>query len=386
MIIITVGMSTAFVMILRLLPSDISFLDAAQVAGKMGKLNAFDFTFDFKSPYNIWSGIIAGTFLSLSYFGTDQSQVQRYLSGRSVAHSRMGLLANGIVKIPMQFSILFIGTMIFVFYQFVAPPLFFNPVETANVKKSSYAEAYQKLETENKRVHEEKQVHIRDLLASIKTGTSTELDNAQQKLQQSRESESEIREEAIGLIKKANPGADTNDTNYIFLSFVIKFLPAGFIGLILAAILSASMSSSAAELNALASITVIDIYKRIFKRNASDQHYLFVSKLATVFWGIFAIFFALFANRLGSLIEAVNILGSLFYGTILGIFLIAFFFKNIGGDATFLAAIIAELTVLSCYIFTEIPYLWFNVIGSLVLIILAYFLNPWFDAKKRVTQ
>ncbi len=386
LIIITVGMSTAFVMILRLLPSDISFLDAAQVAGKMGKLNAFDFTFDFKSPYNIWSGIIAGTFLSLSYFGTDQSQVQRYLSGRSVAHSRMGLLANGIVKIPMQFSILFIGTMIFVFYQFVAPPLFFNPVETANVKKSSYAEAYQKLETENKRVHEEKQVHIRDLLASIKTGTSTELDNAQQKLQQSRESESEIREEAIGLIKKANPGADTNDTNYIFLSFVIKFLPAGFIGLILAAILSASMSSSAAELNALASITVIDIYKRIFKRNASDQHYLFVSKLATVFWGIFAIFFALFANRLGSLIEAVNILGSLFYGTILGIFLIAFFFKNIGGDATFLAAIIAELTVLSCYIFTEIPYLWFNVIGSLVLIILAYFLNPWFDAKKRVTQ
>jgi Na+(H+)/acetate symporter ActP len=279
----------------------------------------------------------------------------------------------------MQFAILFTGAMIFVFYQFVTPPLFFNSVETANIKNSSYAEAFQKLETKYNRVHGEKQDHIRDLLVAIETRTDSDLNNAYQKLQKTRVSELGIREEATRLIQKANPDADTNDTNYIFLSFVINFLPVGLIGLILAAILSASMSSTSAELNALASVTVIDIYKRIFKRNASERHYLVASKLATVFWGIYAIIFALFANRLGSLIEAVNILGSLFYGTILGIFLIAFYFKNVGGNATFFAAIIAELTVLACYFFSEIPYLWFNVIGCVVLITLAYLMDPWFD-------
>jgi Na+/proline symporter len=202
-------------------------------------------------------------------------------------------------------------------------------------------------------------------------------------LQESQNSESEIREEATALIKKANPDADTGDTNYIFLSFVINFLPVGLVGLILASILSASMSSTAAELNALASVTVVDIYKRVFKKSASDHHYLIASKLATVFWGIYAINSALFANRLGllgALIEAVNILGSFFYGTLLGIFIIAFFFKNIGGNATFIAAILAELIVVSCFFFTEIPYLWYNVIGCVVLIILAHMINPLFVA------
>ncbi len=381
MAIITLGMGTAFFMIFRLLPNDISFLDAAHVAGKMGKLNVINFAFDWKDKYNIWSGLIGGTFLALSYFGTDQSQVQRYLSGRSVAQSRMGLLANGVVKVPMQFAILLTGAMIFVFYQFVAPPLFFNPVETANVKNSSYAEAYQKLETQFRNLHQEKQDHIRNMLDAVETHEESELNDAVKKIRQSRESELEIRDEATALIKKANPDADTNDINYIFLSFVINFLPIGLVGLILAAILSASMSSTSAELNALASVTVIDIYRRVFKKNASEKHYLIVAKLATVFWGIYAINFALFANRLGSLIEAVNILGSLFYGTILGIFLIAFYFKKIGGNATFIAAIIAELTVLGCYFFTEIPYLWFNVIGCVLLITLAHFMNPLFAAK-----
>jgi len=381
MAIITLGMGTAFFMIFRLLPNDISFLDAAHVAGKMGKLNVINFAFDWKDKYNIWSGLIGGTFLALSYFGTDQSQVQRYLSGRSVAQSRMGLLANGVVKVPMQFAILLTGAMIFVFYQFVAPPWFFNPVETANVKNSSYAEDYQKLETQFRNLHQEKQDHIRNMLDAVETHEESELKDAVKKIRQSRESELEIRDEATALIKKANPDADTNDINYIFLSFVINFLPIGLVGLILAAILSASMSSTSAELNALASVTVIDIYRRVFKKNASEKHYLIVAKLATVFWGIYAINFALFANRLGSLIEAVNILGSLFYGTILGIFLIAFYFKKIGGNATFIAAIIAELTVLGCYFFTEIPYLWFNVIGCVLLITLAHFMNPLFAAK-----
>ncbi|MFC2156284.1 sodium:solute symporter [Acidobacteriota bacterium] len=383
MIIITAGMGAAFVMIFRLLPNDISFLDAAHIAGKMGKLNVVNFAFDLTDRYNFWSGIIGGTFLALSYFGTDQSQVQRYLSGRSVAQSRMGLLANGIIKIPMQFSILFIGAMIFVFFQFVVPPLFFNSVETANVKSSAYAESYRQLEADHLRVHTEKQTHIRDMLDAIDANSDPGLDRALQNINADRASESEIRDEAINLIQKANPDADTNDTNYIFLSFVINFLPAGLIGLILAAILSASMSSTSAELNALASTTVIDIYKRIFKKDASNGHYLAASKLATVFWGVYAIFFALFANRLGSLIEAVNILGSLFYGTILGIFLIAFYLKKIGGDATFIAAIIAEFSVLTCYFFTDIPYLWFNVIGCVILIVLAYFMNPLFEARKK---
>lgn len=381
--IITVGMGIAFFMIFRLLPSDISFLDAVHVAGKTGKLNVINFAFDWKDRYNIWSGLIGGAFLALSYFGTDQSQVQRYLSGRSIAQSRFGLLANGVLKVPMQFAILFTGAMIFVFYQFVTPPIFFNSVETANINNSAYSQAYQELETKHERVHKEKQTHIRDMLTAIESHADSDLEQSIQRLQESQASESEIREEATTLIKKANPNADTNDTNYIFLSFVINFLPVGVVGLILACILSASMSSTAAELNALASVTVVDIYKRIFKKSASDRHYLVASKLATVFWGIYAINSALFANRLGSLgalIEAVNILGSFFYGTLLGIFLIAFFFKSIGGNATFIAAIIAELIVLSCFFFTEIPYLWYNVIGCMVLIILAHLMNPLFVA------
>ena len=380
--IVTAGMATALLMIFHRLPPDISFDSAVHVAGKLGKLNVINFVFNWKDRYNFWSGLIGGGFLALSYFGTDQSQVQRYLSGRSIAQSRLGLLANGVFKVPMQFIILFIGAMVFVFYQFVTPPLFFNPVESANIRNSSYGQAYSKLETDFNRLNEEKQDQIRKMLAAIEARNDADVDSALQKVRWTRESEAGVRQEAIRLIKKRNPLAETNDTNYIFLSFVTHFLPAGIVGLILAAILSASMSSSSAELNALASVTVIDIYKRLCKRNASDRHYLLVSKLATVFWGLYAISFAQFANHLGSLIEAVNIMGSLFYGTILGIFLIAFYFKNIRGHATFIAAIIAELSVVACYFFTEIPYLWFTVIGCVILISLANILNPLLKGKK----
>lgn len=380
--IVTAGMATALFMVFHRLPPDISFSSAVHVAGKLGKLNVINFVFNWKDRYNFWSGLIGGGFLALSYFGTDQSQVQRYLSGRSIAQSRLGLLANGVLKVPMQFIILFIGAMVFVFYQFVTPPLFFNPVESANIRDSSYGQAYSKLETDFTRLSEEKQDQIRKMLAAIEARNDADVDSALQKIRRTKESEAGVRQEAIQLIKKRNPLAETNDTNYIFLSFVTHFLPVGLVGLIMAAILSASMSSSSAELNALASVTVIDIYKRLCKRNASDRHYLLVSKLATVFWGLYAIGFAQFANHLGSLIEAVNIMGSLFYGTILGIFLIAFYFKNIRGHATFIAAIIAELSVVACYFFTEIPYLWFNVIGCVILISLANILNPLLKGKK----
>ncbi|MCP4724240.1 MAG: sodium:solute symporter [bacterium] len=383
MFIIMVGMFSACIMLFRLLPPDISFMDAANIAGKMGKLNAITFDFDWTDRYNFWTGMIGGTFLMLSYFGTDQSQVQRYLSGSSITQSRMGLLANGIVKIPMQFGILFIGTMVFVFYQFVTPPIFFNSVETENIKNSTYAAEYRSLETEYDRIHIERQDQIREMLAAVETGNDPVLNNSLEKLESSKSEAADIRDEAVGLIQRANPEADTDDTNYIFLNFVVSFLPVGLVGLILAAILSASMSSTSAELNALASTTIIDIYKRIFRKGASERHYLMASKLATVFWGIFAVNFALFANRLGSLIEAVNILGSLFYGTILGIFLIAFYLKKIGGNATFIAAIIAEIVVITGFIFTEIPYLWFNMIGCVIVVIIALLLNPIMENKKR---
>jgi Na+/proline symporter len=386
MAIVTVGMGAAFFMIFRRLPPDISFSSAVHLAGKLGKLNVVNFTFNWADRYNFWSGLIGGAFVALSYFGTDQSQVQRHLAGRSVAQSRMGLLANGVVKVPMQFVILFIGAMIFVFYQFVTPPLFFNPVETAHVKNGAYGEAYTKLEADYRGLNGEKQDQLRRMLAAIDNRDQGDEAEAMEKLRLVRESESGLRQDAIGLIKKNDPLAETNDTNYIFLSFVTRYLPVGLVGLILAAILSASMSASSAELSALASVTVIDIYQRLVRRDASDRHYVRVTKAATVFWGLYAIAFAQFANHLGSLIEAVNIMGSLFYGTILGIFLIAFYFKRIGGNATFIAAVVAELTVLACFFFTKIPYLWFNVIGCVLLVILANIMNPLWPGRRMGSQ
>ena len=385
MTIVTVGMGAAFLMIFRRLPPDITFSGAVHLAGKLGKLNVVNFGFNWTDRYNFWSGLIGGAFVMLSYFGTDQSQVQRYLSGRSIAQTRIGLLANGMFKVPMQFVILFIGAMMFVFYQFVTPPLFFNPVETAHVKNSAYGEAYRKLETDHQRLSGEKQAQLRQMLAAVESRDDGGVAAAAEKLRLTGASESGLRQEAIGLIKKNDPLAETNDTNYIFLSFVTRYLPVGIVGLILAAILSASMSASSAELNALASVTVIDIYKRLVRRNAPDRHYVRVSKAATIFWGLYAIAFAQFANHLGSLIEAVNIMGSLFYGTILGIFLIAFYFKRISGNATFIAAIIAELTVLSCHFFTKIPYLWFTVIGCVLVLSLAAAMNPLFSGGKKAT-
>lgn len=385
MIIITVGMFAAFYVLMSLLPEDVSFIDAVYVAGKMGKLNAIDFTFDLSNRYTFWSGIIGGTFLMLSYFGTDQSQVQRYLAGSSIAQSRLALLTNGLVKVPMQFIILFIGAMVFVFFQFVTPPLFFNPVEEVKVKSSLFGDEYKLIEKEYAKIQNQKQIELKTLISSIDNGDEDKSKAQTEIIIEHQKKADELKSRAVEVIKKSDPKADSNDTNYIFLTFIINFLPVGFVGLLIAAILSASMSSTSAELNALASTTVIDFYKRLINKDAKDHQYVKVSKIATVFWGIYAIVFALFAKELGSLIEAVNILGSLVYGTILGIFLTAFYFKKVTGTPTFLAALIAELLVLYCFLFTEIPFLWYNVIGCLVVVVVAFLLSKLLKISANAT-
>ncbi|MDQ3683995.1 MAG: sodium:solute symporter [Acidobacteriota bacterium] len=384
-LITTGGMVVAFFTVLALLPKDVSFVEAVSVAGKMGRLNAIDFSFDPQNQYNFWSGLIGGCFLALSYFGTDQSQVQRYLTGRSVAESRVGLLFNGMAKVPMQFAILFLGAMVFVFYQFAAPPLFFNPGEARKIRASASAAQYESLEARHAEATAAKQGEVRNLVGALRTGDEGIVANAENDLQAAEERVRAIRAEAVELMKANDPRANTNDTNYIFLTFVTSYMPTGIVGLVIAAIFLASMSSTASELNALASTTVVDIYRRLIKPEATERHYLIFSKLATLMWGAFAILFAQYAGSLGSLVEAVNRLGSLFYGTILGIFLLAFYFKRVGGTATFIAALIGEATVLLCARYSSIAFLWFNVIGCLVVIIAALVISPLLG-NKRPTQ
>lgn len=382
MIIIMSAMVGAFFMVLYLLPKDVSFTDALFVAGKMGKLNAIDFSFDLSNRYNIWSGVIGGLFLQLSYFGTDQSQVQRYLTARSITHSRMGLLTNGLVKVPMQFFILLIGAMVFVFYQFTAPPLFFNTVESQGVRDGQWGKEYRLVEEQYQRASEEKVRLVQQMVQARQQGDKVQVEIVDEKLQLVENKVSQLKEQGVQIIKKHSANEDVSDTNYIFLSFVLKYMPVGLLGLIIAAIIAAAMSSTSSELNALASTTVVDIYKRMMKKSGSDRHYLRSSKLLTVVWGIFAILFAQYANRLGTLVEAVNILGSLFYGTILGIFMVAFFLKFVRGAAAFYAAIFAEVGVILCFLFTDITYLWYNVVGCLLVIIFSIPINHFLQRRQ----
>jgi len=390
MLVIFLGMLLAGIMVVQLLPTEVSFMDAVQVAGKSGKLNTITFEFDLNDKYNIWSGLLGGFFLFMSYFGTDQSQVQRYLGGRSITESRLGLLMNGFIKIPMQFLILFIGTMIFVFYQFNEPPLFFNRVEVQEVYQTADKNRFQELETQYTENFNRKKDNTIALVEALHSENSEQINQATEKLQNTENQAKKIRKEAISIIHEKNKrdGKEKSaDTNYVFLTFVTQNLPTGLVGLLIAVILSASMSSTSSELNALASTTVIDIYKTSIKPNASDQHYLQVSKITTVLWGIYAISLAQFANSLSNnLIEAVNILGSLFYGTILGIFLVAFYLKKIQGNAVFYGAILAELIVLALHFYIpeayKVAYLWYNLIGCVAVIGFALVLNPIFKMKK----
>jgi len=353
------------------------------IAGKMEKLNAIDTTFDLNNRYNIWSGIIGGFFLQLSYFGTDQSQVGRYLTGSSVTQSRLGLVMNGLIKIPMQFFILLIGTLVFAFYQFYEPPVFFNNVELNKINNSIYHDDYVKLEKAYNLVHADKKKEAIALVDAIHLENTSAQLVARERLQDLDEKSTQIKKEVTALMIKNNPKADTNDTNYVFLHFVTKQLPVGIVGLLIAIIFLASMGSTASGLNSLASTVVVDFYKRIFKKNESDKNYLSASRWATVAWGGFCILVALYASKLGNLIEAVNILGSLFYGTILGIFLVAFYLKKVNGTAVFIAALIAESFIVCFWMIDLTAFLWLNVIGCLMVIIIALLIQYLIDNKTK---
>lgn len=367
MFIIFLGMVVAGVMLVQMLPDAVSFGKAASLAGKMNKLNVIDFSFDWNNRYNIWSGIIGGFFVSMAYFGTDQSQVQRYLGGKNMGESRLGLIFNGFIKIPMQFFILLLGTLVFVFYQFNAPPIFFNQVEVSKIYQTADSTKFRQLENDYNTVFSQKTLKANDLATALDTENEAIITQKQQAFQEADEQAQDIRKKAIELIHSNNEKEGkqkASDTNYIFLTFVINYLPEGVVGLLIAVIFCASMSSTASELNALASTFIIDVYQRTIKKDGTGKHYLNASKVATVAWGLYAILFAEFANALsGNLIEAVNILGSLFYGTILGIFLVAFYVKFVKGTAVFTAAILAELVVIWCWQNTGISFLWYNLIG-----------------------
>ncbi len=357
------GMILVGIFVIQLLPENVGFSDAVNVAGHMGRLEAVDISFNLSDRYNIWSGLIGGLFIGLSYFGTDQSQVQRYISGNSIRESRLGLMFNGLLKIPMQFIILFIGAMVFVFYQFSAPPMIFNKAAVADVYASEYASEMTLLDEEYTRVIDKKKEAMDGLVMAARGEDEASIESVKETIALYESEEKAIRDEAKGLINKVNPDAETNDTDYVFITFVTNHLPHGMIGLLIAVIFSAAMSSSASELNALASTTTVDLYKRSIKKKASKKHYLLSSRVFTLLWGLLAITFATYASLLENLIELINIVGSLFYGSILGIFLAAFYIKPIKANAIFAGAILSQTLVLLMFYSTSIGYLWFNPIG-----------------------
>ena len=385
--IIIAGMALAGYMVVHLLPEGVSFSDALHIAGKSGKLNVIttptnvqDHSF-WQDKYTLWSGLIGGFFLALSYFGTDQSQVGRYLTARSIRESRMGLLLNGLVKVPMQFLILLIGALLFAFYQFQPAPLSFNEMQLQKVEDPAISHQLQGLQSRFDSISGEKHTVTLTLVGQLHKGDKIQVAASREKLNVLQQKTDQLREKAKTLIKEADPAADTNDTNYIFLNFVIHYLPRGLIGLLFAIIFLAAWGSIAAALNSLSSTTVIDIYKRSIKPLASEAHYLKASRWMTLFWGVFCIIIAQFANKLGSLIEAVNVLGSLFYGTILGIFMIAFFMKSVKGAAAFWAAILTEAIIILIYNLDIVSFLWLNAIGCLLTMLFGYVFE-WLLPKK----
>ena len=365
MAIIFIGMFAAFFIILSYLPEDISFSKALKIAGASGKMEVLDFSFDLNNRYTIWTGFLGGTFLMLSYFGTDQSQVQRYLSGKSVRESQLGLLFNGFLKVPMQFFILLVGVMVFVFYQFNSSPLNFNPAATSAVMNSPYAEAYSTLDKDHKEIESEKKE------AQLYFAQHPEDQAAIDKIRDLNNRETEQREAAKELILKADASLEVNDKDYVFIHFILNNLPRGLIGLLLAVILSAAMSSTASELNALAATTTMDLYKRNESAGRDDMHYVHATKWFTLGWGILAILVASIADLFDNLIQLVNIIGSIFYGNILGIFLLAFFVKYVKGNAVFRAAILTQLIIISIFFMDVLPYLWLNLLGCVLVMVFA---------------
>lgn len=370
MSVIFAGLFIAAFTVIRLLPANIGFQEALQIAGKNGKLKAVDTSFDLNNRYNLWSGLIGGFFLQLSYFGTDQSQVGRYLTGSSVKQSRLGLLMNGMVKIPMQFLILLIGTLVFTFYQFNQPPLFFNSVALQKLEKAA-GEETKLLKERQDYLYQEKSKHSFELIDALKKEDEVKVAQLRNEFKKEDSVAKSIHSDVQELMKKHVPLADNNDSNYVFLDFIVSKLPKGLVGLLMAIIFLAAMGSTASGMNSLASATVIDFYKRYTKKEKSDKEMLSASRGFTLAWGLFCIAVAFFASKLGNLIEAVNILGSLFYGTILGIFMVAFFMKKVGGASVFLAACITEIFVVLAWWQDLTAFLWLNLIGCLLLMLLA---------------
>ncbi|HET8772607.1 MAG TPA: sodium:solute symporter [Thermoanaerobaculia bacterium] len=365
------GMAIAMIVALRSLPDNVGFVDAVRVAGRMERMNVIDFTFDLSTPYNFWSGLFGGLMVALAYFGTDQSQVQRYLTGETVTQSRLGLLFNGLVKVPMQFFILFVGAMVFVFYQFVAPPLHFNPVQDGKVRNSPHAAEYRALETAHQATFAAKRNAATQLVAAMDANDTAAAEQKTAELRALQQRDDRTRKAASELIKKNDPLADAADTDYVFLTFVTQNLPVGLVGVLMAAILCAAMSATASGLNALASTSVIDVWKRLLQRDLDDHTYVRISKWMTVAWGVFCIAFGLYANQLGSLIIAVNRIGSLFYGTMLAIFLTGFYLPRVGARAMFWGALIAEAAVIACWLWSDMAWLWWNVVGCVVGVVAA---------------
>lgn len=382
MFVILLGMLITFFWILYYLPNDMSFSNAMHIAGANDKMNIVNFSLDPEEKYTFWSGITGGFFLALAYFGTDQSQVGRYLSGKTVKESQMGLLMNGILKVPMQFFILLTGVLVFVFFQFNPVPLNFNPNNKISVENSPFKKEYHALEKKLELVSEDKKVI--NLLYIDQLNQDYDNPILRKEMIALSDKEKDLRDRAKEIISKADSHSETNDKDYVFFHFILNYLPKGLIGLLLAVIISAAMSSTASGLNALASTTTIDIYKRNLKDEKSDKHYLNASKLFTLFWGIVAILFACIGTLFENLIQLVNIIGSIFYGTVLGIFLVGIYSKRIQSDAIFYSAVFSQITIFIIYYFTiyiypsgeeKLGYLWLNFIGATLTIVLAWLLE-----------
>jgi Na+/proline symporter len=363
MFVIFCGMVTAFVVLVAKMPAGVGLVEATAVAGGFGKLEAIDFSLDPNTRYTVWSGLLGGVFLSLSYFGTDQSQVQRYLTGTSLRESRLGLMFNAVFKIPMQFFILLLGALVFVFYQFERPPVFFNQALWNSHAQAEAGAPLRTLEERYAGLHEAKEASIHAWLEARRAADPAAEAAAHEALLAAHARSEAVRAEAKAALVAADPRAKTKDSDFVFITFVLTQLPAGVIGLLIAVIFAAALSSVASELNALGSTTTVDLYRHVIERDGSDTHYVKASKLFTAMWGGLAIGFALFANMVENLIEAVNIVGSIFYGVVLGLFLVAFFLKRVGGTAVFCAALAAQALVIALFFTSEIGYLWFNLIG-----------------------
>ena len=380
MVVMIGGMITALIVILNYLSPYLDLKEAVIIAGKMQKMEIVDTTFNPESKYNLWSGLLGGFFLAMSYFATDQSQVQRYISGRDIKEMRFGLIFNAIFKIPMQFLILFIGVMTFMFFQFYEPPVFFNKAELDKIENKADLQELEEIKKEHHRLFEQKKLLINEMATASRFDNEAEVDRLAPIALAYEEAMQDQKMAATQLFLKADPDAETKDGDYIFISFITKYLPVGLVGLLLAVIFSGAMSSTSAELSALSSITVVDFYKRKIKPDQSALHYLKKSRFFTLMWGVLAIMFANIASLFDNLIELVNIIGSLFYGTILGIFIVAIAIKFVKGKAIFIAAIISELVILSLYIMgrleiLELGYLWYNLIGPIMVIGLSVILQ-----------